>query len=99
MRIYHPAVGTIGYYAGTDLGMAGSYDKGQFPTPLNLISTDVCEPPADGYILVAPPDPEAIGTVNPFTFGAETFTWAVFFPGIDPEFVPTVWSNTQGFPI
>ena len=99
MRIHSPAIGTIGYYKGTDLGTAGGYDLGQTFFPMELVSTEVVEIATDGYVDVVPLDPEAIGSVNPFSSGEETFSLAIFFPGIDPEFVPSTWDTPLKFPL
>jgi hypothetical protein len=98
MRIYGPAIGSIGYYHGREIPPESGNDLGQQDGIWELVGVDLAEPATDGYIDVTPDEPRAIGT--PPLFGnSVTRTYVVFFPGIDPEFVPSVWSSPKTFPV
>lgn len=77
MRIHHPAAGTVGYY---------NYAAGGDFEVLELTSYDHVEPVAGGYIDI---EPDAVDLpTTPFEFAG---SYALFFPGIMPEFLPDPW--------
>jgi hypothetical protein len=98
MRIYGPAIGSIGYYEGREIPPESGNDPGQANGIWDLVSVETAEPATDGYIEVTPDEPRAIGTPPPFAVSV-TRTYAVFFPGVDPEFVPATWTSPKTFPV
>jgi len=95
LRIHHPAFGSVGYYTATDNAEVSGYDRGQSQGTWELTSVDWIEPSEDGYIDVSPNAPRDFGSLQPGV-AVSVFSFAIFFPGVDTEFVPATWTSLVG---
>lgn len=102
LRIHHPALGSVGYYVASENPEVSGYDRGQSLLTWELTSVDFIEPPVDGYIDVSPNAPRDFGSLET-GIPVSVFALAIFFPGVDTEFVPSTWtsvgSESKVFPL